>query len=247
MNTSISPKKVRATKRLAHFWDAAYGTLMAAAGAIPGFVAVEHRVAAFAGCVTVGSACLWMRFRQQSTLEIPVLDDVAMSHSLEVLHALLMLYPEASNGDPKHRLCVYVRDRTNPNQLVRLTPQVGNQSVGDTDEPTGFSISVGLVGKVARLGKPLLASLREGENLVENLVSNWGFSHDEAGKVRSDRKCWYGVPLAVTGMPTIGVLVCNASDAGFFGSAKSARCKILRTASIPIAEILKRTYTSKNG
>ncbi len=239
MSSPADAKKAKqhiAKMETTHHW------VMTAVGLVPSFVPTAVSLPLVGVGIAASWVCLRSKKKHQLVLEEPVLDQAAMEHSLQVLHHLLGKYPDQPTDDPKHRICVYVKNPDNPDQLKRITRQIGHLIEADKSEPDVLPLHIGVAGKVARMVRPISASIQPQENLSEYLVSEWGFTEQMARAVRTDRRAWYGVPLAVSGKPCLGVLFSDSCLTTFFGKENSARARILRCASVPIAEIIEKAY-----
>lgn len=239
MTDSISsPHDTRMSRIRSFGWDAGYGIAMAASAAGPLMVDGVYGKVAGVASLAAGIGCLVKKTRHQVKAESPILDIASLDNALMMLHTLV-LHSKKCHHPPQHRICVFWRDPKDPTFVNRITSNVGEAD--HADEPSRIHELDGLVGFVAQSGQTVIASLPSGENLASFLVSSCHCSTDIAAKVRRDRKSWYGVPLSGSG-PAKGVLFCDSSNASFFETETSVRCKLLRTARIPIAEIIKKAY-----
>lgn len=226
-------------REAARRWDTGSTLSLSASGIAPSLLPGIGGISIAIATIAVGWGCLIRRNHLQAKSEPPSIDSVSLDNSLKILHSVVLTFAK-SEVDPSLRLCVYVRDQEKPDMLRRITSIVGDDA--PTAEPQEFSITVGLVGEVARVGEAGADSLPNNRNLTDYLVSHWSFTREMAATIRQDRRSWYAIPIGAKGAPCIGVLFCDSSTPRYFGSKKSLRRKMLQLSLVSIAEILKSPY-----
>lgn len=112
--------------------------------------------------------------------------------------------------------------RVEGHELEQILPYVGTASV----KPNGgagrrFSISTGLIGKVARAGKPQRIERPQDMDFDEWqswLVEHTGMTAQQAAATRSDRFSFFGIPIPSPEGRVLGVLYLDAAEPNFFAS-----------------------------
>ena len=166
-------------------------------------------------------------------------DDEKRSESTEplmvVLHSLFSILENGDQIDHGLRLCVFIKDK-DKDKIVQLTDYVGGTGGA---KGRSFSIRSGIVGDAFRCAKPkvAVASLPQNRQLVDFLVAEFRYTHEEAMQRTHDRMAWAAAPIGIAGN-IIAVIYCDSKIRGFFGKSTSFRRKALAGSILGIAKYL---------
>lgn len=162
----------------------------------------------------------------------------SLDGALHLLHAQLSEQMGVTENGAL-RVCVFVPVKDDYKDVFQATDYVG------TDTPYGrrrqISSVKGIVGKALRTNLGWYDSLPSGAQVVDHLVSNYGFSREEAGQMQQDRRSWAALPIQI-GNRVVAVLYLDSSMADAFGRKDSPRRRLIQSAVLGVAQFLLRSY-----
>lgn len=139
--------------------------------------------------------------------------------AVQVLHAMLTKQLDLPTNDGSlritvHRVVLSPRAEQSPQEVEQVLAYVGGQGSGAGRR---FSIRSGITGRVARDGVPYVFT-RQGNDyaaFLTEMVSEWGYTRDEATKLTRDRQTAMAVPIL--GQPgVIGVVYLDSNRRDLF-------------------------------
>lgn len=114
-----------------------------------------------------------------------------------------------------HRIVQPKKKGQGAERLEQLLPYFGGRGGGA--ERT-FPIQSGIIGKAAR-EKVVVASTRRNANypeFLDELVSEWAYTEEDARTVTADRHSWMAVPILTDGSAPVAVVYLDSSIPDFF-------------------------------
>ena len=93
-----------------------------------------------------------------------------------------------------HRVVPAADPSSDPEETEQLVGYVGGQGKGPGRR---FSVRSGIVGRAVRERNPITASRQSDdyEQFVEELVSEWSYTREDAQALSHDRQAWMAVPI----------------------------------------------------
>ncbi|HEY2847954.1 MAG TPA: GAF domain-containing protein [Pyrinomonadaceae bacterium] len=104
---------------------------------------------------------------------------------------------------------------TSPEELEQVLDYIGGKGGG---KGRRFSIRSGITGKAAREGEVLIGS-RNNDNheaYIQELMSVWNYTEEDAKKLSSGRNSWMAVPIKYKGHEITGVVYLDSNEKEFF-------------------------------
>ncbi len=159
---------------------------------------------------------------------------------LETVYQILLVTVSKDEPSPGLRLTIYdvSPDKT---KLAQYTGYFG-ENIRDSGNRHIIERSKGLVGAAFRTQKvvPLNRHPKvSDEQFLEDMVKGFGFTADEALKLKSDRRSWIALPVEENDV-VHAVLYCDSNVFNFFASKRKIRFKILEAACAGLAEFLAK-------
>lgn len=150
--------------------------------------------------------------RQQINVESPA----DLTGCLHILYDILKMRCQIGDtAADKQKLRITVH-RVEEDEYQQCIPYVG----GDGGPPgRSTSIHAGIVGRVARTGKVLVAQRENVDHgkFLDELMSSWAFKRDEAEHIAHDRNAWMAFPIpGEKDSKPLAVLFLDSNDANFF-------------------------------
>ncbi len=104
---------------------------------------------------------------------------------------------------------------SDPEETEQLLSYVGGQGKGPGRR---FSVRSGIVGKSVRERNPIRASRQNDdyEQFVDELVSEWSYTREDAQALSHDRRAWMAVPILGTESDVVAVVFLDSYDRELF-------------------------------
>jgi hypothetical protein len=154
---------------------------------------------------------------------------------IDTLWAILVKI--GKNGDSADlRICVHV---VREGKLRQLTDYCMAGQRHGRSRP--HSAEKGIAGLALRSWGLAVDRLPNGVDRIQHLIDRWGFTREEAVRLKDDRKSWAAVPIGERNRP-LCVIYCDSCRADFFGAPGGNRQKILEFCGTAIAEFVARRY-----
>lgn len=201
----------------------------------------------FALSIAISVVIVAFRRWPEENKKIALDEPVALKIHVRRVHADVMaVLPSSYVGDDRLRLTLHkvVWDSQGqaPKELVQVLRYVGGRGKLHRRR---FPVRVGIIGLVARTKDGYWASAISNStpnDYRESLVSQWGFTWDEAQERTLDRRSWMALPLLdERGERVIGVFYADSDDENMFKDP--AVRQIVWSGTQTLAELIHESYS----
>jgi hypothetical protein len=153
--------------------------------------------------------------REKDTKESDEASFEGIQAAMHLIHSLVRHKCNFSRRDHDKLRVTFHKVLRDGQQLEQLLDYVGGNSDG---RGRRFNIRSGICGKAARENKVLSASRNNNDysSYIEELVSVWGYTPEEARKLSITSNSWLAVPIKYKGTEVTGVVYLDSNEKDFF-------------------------------